>query len=72
METLNQKDGFEPTEADQQIVAAHFSQLTGHFLIDTQGTIRWSRVEGKEGPNDLVELSRAIATFSRRSWRCRA
>jgi len=56
METLNQKDGFEPTEADQQIVAAHFSQLTGHFLIDTQGTIRWSRVEGKEGPNDLLNF----------------
>ena len=56
METLNQKDGFELTEADQQIVAAHFSQFTGHFLIDAQGTIRWSRVEGKEGPNDLLNF----------------
>jgi len=56
MDTLNQKDGFEPTEADQQIIAAHFSQLTGHFLIDARGTIRWARVEGEEGPNDLVNF----------------
>lgn len=56
METLNRKDGFEPTEVDQQIAAAHPSQLTGHFLIDAQGTIRWSRVEGQEGPNDLVSF----------------
>ena len=27
METLNKKDGFEPTEADQQIAAAHGTQL---------------------------------------------
>jgi peroxiredoxin len=71
METLNHKDGFEPTEADQQIVAAHFSQLTGHFLIDARGTIRWSRVEGKEGPNDLLnfpsdgDILAAVAAMSR-------
>jgi peroxiredoxin len=56
MDTLNQKDGFEATEADQQIIAAHFSQLTGHFLIDARGTIQWARVEGEEGPNDLVNF----------------
>jgi hypothetical protein len=56
MEALNQKDGFAPTEADQQIMATHGTQLTGHFLIDAQGTIRWARVEGKEGPNDLINF----------------
>ena len=71
METLNQKDGFEPTEVDQQIAAAHRSQLTGHFLIDAQGTIRWSRVEGKEGPNDLLtfpsdsDILAAVAAIAR-------
>lgn len=70
-ETLNQKDGFEPTEVDQQIAAAHPSQLTGHFLIDAQGTIRWSRVEGKEGPNDLLnfpsdnDILAAVAAMAR-------
>jgi peroxiredoxin len=59
METLNRKDGFEPTEADQQIMAQHPTQLTGHFLIDVQGTIRWSRVEGQEGPDDLVNFPSA-------------
>ena len=34
METLNKKDGFEATEIDQQIMAAHASQMAGHFLID--------------------------------------
>ena len=53
METLNRKDGFQPTEADQQIAAAHGTQFTGHFLIDAQGTIRWLFVEGEDGPNDL-------------------
>jgi peroxiredoxin len=71
METLNQKDGFDPTEVDQQIMAAHRSQMTGHFLIDAQGTIRWSRVEGKEGPNDLLnfpsdsDILAAVAAISR-------
>ena len=55
METLNQKDGFQPTEADLRI-AAQPAQLTGHFLIDVQGTIRWSRVEGQEGPDSLVNF----------------
>src|SRR5262245_13820619 len=39
-EALNQKDRFEYTEADQRM-AAQPPQLTGHFLIDGQGTIRW-------------------------------
>jgi len=52
-EALNQKDGFEFTEADQRM-ASQPPQLTGHFLIDARGTIRWVRVEGDQGPGDLV------------------
>jgi peroxiredoxin len=71
MAALNQKDAFELTETDKQISETHGSQLTGHFLIDAQGTIRWSRVEGKEGPTDLVnfpsdgDILAAVAAMSR-------
>jgi peroxiredoxin len=56
MEILNKKEGFEPNEADQQIVAAHGTQLTGHFLIDQHGIIRWSYVEASERLEDLGQL----------------
>ena len=52
-ETLNRLDGFEPTEIDQQIAAAHGTQLTGHFLIDREGIIRWRQIEAAERIGDL-------------------
>jgi hypothetical protein len=52
-EALNQKDGFQMTEADRRM-ASQPPQLTGHFLIDARGTIRWAHVEGDQGPTDLV------------------
>ena len=54
METLNQRDGFEPTETDQQIAAAQGTQLAGHFLIDREGIIRWLQIEGVERIADLA------------------
>jgi peroxiredoxin len=42
---LNAKDGFELTDADRAIMAAHGTQLTGHFLIDRLGVIRWVHAE---------------------------
>ena len=54
MEILNARDGFELTEADQQIAAAHGTQGVGHFLIDRQGIVRWTQIEAGEGPADLV------------------
>ena len=56
METLNKKDGFELTEADQQIAAAHGTQLGGHFLIDRDGIIRWGQVEAGERIGDLSKF----------------
>lgn len=53
---LNKRDGFEPTEADRQILAAHGSQLTGHFLIDASGTVRWAQVEARDRPEDLLKF----------------
>ena len=53
METLNKRDAFEMTEIDQQIAAAHGLQLTGHFLMDRNGIIRWQHIEAAEGMEDL-------------------
>ncbi len=56
VQLLNQKDGYEITEVEQQIMAAHGTQMEGQFLIDAQGTIRWSYVEGANGLEDLVNF----------------
>jgi peroxiredoxin len=56
METLNQRDGFEPTEIDQQIAAAHGMQLAGHFLIGRDGIIRWVQIEAAERIGDLSKF----------------
>ena len=50
---LNKQDGFQLTEVDQQIVAAHQTQLTGLFLIDRDATIRWSYVEAPNRPDEI-------------------
>ena len=56
METLNKRDGFELTEIDRQIAAAHGTQLTGHFLIDRDGIIRWRQIEAVERIGDLSKF----------------
>ena len=56
METLNRQEGFELTEVDAQVAAAHAFLLTGHFLIDRNGTIRWLQIEGIEGMSDLGKV----------------
>ena len=56
METLNQRDGFEPTEIDQQIAATHGMQLAGHFLIGRDGIIRWLQIEAAERIGDLSKF----------------
>ena len=49
LEALNTKDKFETTTADEAIIARHAMQLTGHFLVDRDGLIRWSHIEAKRG-----------------------
>jgi hypothetical protein len=56
METLNKRDGFEPTEVDQQIAAVHGFQLAGHFLIDRTGIVRWRYIEAAERIEDLSKF----------------
>ena len=53
---LHEKDGYEFTEADQQMHAAHGTQMEGQFLIDSRGTIRWSYVEGAKGLQDFMNF----------------
>ncbi len=69
-EVLNQKDGFEPTDVDRAIMAAHGTQLTGHFLIDRQGVIRWVHAEAVArmadigrfpSDNEILEAARRLA-----------
>ena len=51
---LNRREGCQLTEVDQQILAAHGTQLAGHFLIDREGIIRWTHVEAWERIADLT------------------
>jgi hypothetical protein len=53
MDTLNKRDGFEVTEIDQQIAAAHGLQLTAHILMDRDGIVRWLQIEAAERIGDL-------------------
>ena len=48
-EFLDKKDGYEVTEADQQMMATGHGQLVGQFLLDRQGIVRWSFTEVPEG-----------------------
>ena len=52
-EVLNKRDGFEPTEVDMQMFAAHGTQFTGQFLIDASGVIRWSFIEAQNSPDEM-------------------
>ena len=55
-ETMNKQDGFEMTEADQQMAAAHALQLTGHFLLDRSGIVRWRYIEASERMEDFSKF----------------
>jgi peroxiredoxin len=55
-EILNKRDGFEMTEIDQQIAAAHPLQLGGHLLIDRNGIVRWLQIEAAERIGDLSKF----------------
>jgi hypothetical protein len=55
-ESMNKQDGFEVTEADQQMAAAHGLQLTGHFLLDRHGIVRWRYIEASERMEDFSKF----------------
>jgi peroxiredoxin len=46
---LNAKDGYEMTEADEQMAMTGSGQLFGQFLLDRECLIRWTFTEVPEG-----------------------
>lgn len=50
---LDRRDGFQPTEVDEQIYAAHGGQLNGFFLLDREGIVRWAHIEAKDHISDM-------------------
>ena len=67
---LNEKDGYEMTEADEQMAATGTGQLFGQFLLDREGVIRWTFTEVPEGgrrmfarakPDELISAASQLA-----------
>ena len=50
---LNRKDEFVLTKVDEEIFAAHGTQLAAHYLIDRAGTVRWTSIEAEHGVADI-------------------
>jgi hypothetical protein len=50
---LNRREGFQSTEVDEQVAAAHGTQLDGYFLLDREGIVRWTHIEAAERMTDL-------------------
>jgi hypothetical protein len=69
---LDRLEGFTPTEVDRSDGERQFNQLVGQFLLDREGIIRWTNIEGdKEGlagvgkfPGDEEFLAAARALLS--------
>jgi len=51
---LNAKDGFVPTPVDEQVFAAHGTQLAGHFVIGVDGVVRWTSIEAQNGVHTVA------------------
>jgi len=52
-EALDKKDGYEITEADQQMMATGMGQLIGEFLLDRDGVVRWCFTEFPGGGSQM-------------------
>jgi hypothetical protein len=44
-ETLGRLDGYALTEGDMAELERHRAQLTGQFLVDRDGIVRWANIE---------------------------
>jgi hypothetical protein len=67
---LAEADGYEVTEADEQMIATGEGQLVGQFLLDRDGVVRWSFTEVPEGgrymfgvptPQELMSAASQVA-----------
>ena len=43
--TIDRLDGFEKVETDDTDIQHHQAQLTGQFLLDRDGVVRWANIE---------------------------
>ena len=43
--TIDRLDGFEKLETDDTDMQHHQAQLTGQFLLDRDGVVRWANIE---------------------------
>jgi peroxiredoxin len=51
---LDKLDGYQPTAIDQREAMSTFTQLSGQFLIDRDGVVRWVHIEcAQEGLSGL-------------------
>ena len=54
---INRLDGFEPVETDDTDMQRHQAQLTGQFLLDRDGIVRWASIEcARDGLAGLDEF----------------
>lgn len=69
-EYLNNKDGYEMTDADQRMAATGTGQLFGQFLLDREGIVRWTftevpdggqRMFGAPSPQELMSAASQVA-----------
>ncbi|SJM32116.1 peroxiredoxin-like family protein [Mesorhizobium delmotii] len=69
-EFLNKKEGYEITEADQQMMATGMGQPVGQFLLDRDGVVRWTSTEVLEdglntfralNPEELMSAASQVA-----------
>ncbi len=70
-DAIGRLDGFEVTESEQGEAQRHQAQLTGQFLVDRHGIVRWANIEcAQEGlagidkfPTDeeLLAVARALS-----------
>ena len=60
LEYLNNKDGYEITEADHQVIATGVGQLVGQFLLDRNGVVRWTFSEVFDGGLGAIPNANAM------------
>lgn len=54
---LTRFDGYEATEGDHADFQRHQAQLTGQFLIDRDGVVRYAYIEGARGVEGFGEMA---------------
>ena len=71
MAALDTLEGYTLTATDRQDIERQFPQIKGQFLIDRDGIVRWSNIEGSEGLNGIgkfptdAQLLEAARTLER-------